>query len=83
MVVGHNPNLSQFLSQVLSAGHSERAAELKKGTVARVELDARGRATLHWCITPKLLRAVYESVANSRPAADRDLKPTQKNTRRS
>jgi phosphohistidine phosphatase len=67
MVVGHNPNLSQFLSQVLSGGQTDRAADLKKGSVARVELDSRGRATLHWCLTPRLLRAIDESAPRVRP----------------
>jgi phosphohistidine phosphatase len=72
MLVGHNPSLSQYLSLLLSAGATDRATELKKGAVARVELDGRGRAVLHWCLTPRLVRSIYESVAtSSRPKTSR------------
>lgn len=68
MLVGHNPSLSQFLSLLLSGGKTDRAVELKKGAVARVDIDSRNRAVLQWCLTPKLLRSLYDSVAtNSRP----------------
>ena len=62
MVVGHNPNLSEFLSVLISGGHSERAAELKKGAVARVEVKSR-TATLEWLLTPKTVRGVYAGAA--------------------
>jgi len=63
MVVGHNPNLSEFLSLLISNRSSESAVDLKKGAVARVEVDKS--ATLQWCLTPKLVRTVHESSANS------------------
>ena len=45
--------------------------ELKKGAVARVEVD-RKMATLHWCLTPKLVRTLYDSAAaSSRPKTSR------------
>jgi phosphohistidine phosphatase len=68
MLVGHNPSLSRYLSLVLTAGASDQMTQLKKGSVARVEIDSRNRAVLHWCLTPKLVRSVYDSAAsNSRP----------------
>src|SRR6478609_5062887 len=38
MVVGHNPNLSQFLGAVISEPGGEASLELKKGAVAKVEM---------------------------------------------
>src|SRR5881398_2859744 len=36
MVVGHNPNLSEFLGRLISEGACEATVDLKKGAVARV-----------------------------------------------
>ncbi len=71
MVVGHNPNLSQFLGTVISDSGSEAAIDLKKGAIARVEMR-RNRGTLQWCITPKVLRTLYAAaVESSRPNTSR------------
>ena len=70
MVVGHNPSLSEFLGKLVADG-AEAAIELKKGAVAKVEVD-RKMAALHWCLTPKLVRILYESAAaSSRPKTSR------------
>lgn len=62
MVVGHNPNLSAFLSLLVSEGQSESSVDLKKGAVARVEV--RGKSgTLEWLLTPKSVRTIYASAA--------------------
>ncbi len=63
LVVGHNPNLSQFLGRVISSGAAEANIDLKKGAVAKVEMGRRS-GELHWCLTPKLLRTLYESLAS-------------------
>jgi phosphohistidine phosphatase len=71
MVVGHNPNLSQFLGAAISDSGCEASLELKKGAVAKVEMR-RSSGTLQWCVTPKVLRALYETaVASSRPKTSR------------
>lgn len=71
MVVGHNPNLSQFLGSVISESGCEASAELKKGAVAKVEMR-RTAGTLQWCLTPKVLRALYDAaVESSRPKTSR------------
>lgn len=71
MVVGHNPNLSEFLGRSISASGCEASVELKKGAVARVEMN-RNSGSMLWCITPKVLRSVYAAVAdNSRPKTSR------------
>jgi phosphohistidine phosphatase len=71
MVVGHNPNLSQFLGTAISESGCEASLDLKKGAVARVEMR-RNSGTLHWCLTPKILRALYTAaVESSRPNTSR------------
>jgi phosphohistidine phosphatase len=67
MVVGHNPNLSQFVGAVISESGCEASIDLKKGAVARVEMR-RSSGTLNWCLTPKTLRTLYAAaVDSSRP----------------
>jgi phosphohistidine phosphatase len=71
MVVGHNPNLSQFLGTVISESGCEASVELKKGAVARVDMR-RNYGTLQWCLTPKALRTLYTAaVESSRPNTSR------------
>lgn len=71
MVVGHNPNLSQFLGTVISESGCEASVELKKGAVARVDMR-RNSGTLQWCLTPKALRTLYTAaVESSRPNTSR------------
>jgi phosphohistidine phosphatase SixA len=71
MVVGHNPNLSQFLGTVISESACEASVELKKGAVARVDMR-RSSGTLQWCLTPKALRILYTAaVESSRPNTSR------------
>lgn len=70
-VVGHNPNLSEFLARVLGATATRGGVDLKKGAVARVEVDHR-RGELTWLITPKLARVLYEATgSSSRPKTAR------------
>ncbi len=70
MVVGHNPNLSEFLGRIISEAECEAGVDLKKGAVARVEMR-RNTGTLHWCMTPKVLRAAYVAAESSRPKISR------------
>jgi phosphohistidine phosphatase len=71
MVVGHNPNLAQFLGRCISETGCEAAVELKKGAVARVEIGRNSGAML-WCFTPKILRTLYAAAAeSSRPKTSR------------
>ncbi len=71
MVVGHNPNLSQFLGAVISDSGCEASVELKKGAVAKVEMR-RTSGTLQWCLTAKLARSLYATaVESSRPKTSR------------
>jgi phosphohistidine phosphatase len=71
MVVGHNPNLSEFLGRSISETGCEAAIELRKGAVAKVEMG-RSSAALQWCLTPKVLRTIYAAAAESvRPKTSR------------
>jgi phosphohistidine phosphatase len=71
MVVGHNPNLSQFLGSAISESGCEASVDLKKGAVARVEMR-RSSGTLQWCLTPKALRTLYAAaIESSRPKTSR------------
>ncbi len=71
MVVGHNPNLSEFLGRIISSSGCEALVDLKKGAAAKVEMK-RNSAVLHWCLTPKILRTLYAAAAeSSRPKTSR------------
>ncbi len=71
MLVGHNPSLSEFVSRCISETGCEASVELKKGAVARVEVG-RNTGVLNWCLTPKILRTLYATAAESaRPKTSR------------
>jgi len=71
LVVGHNPNLSEFLGRAICEPGSEAGVELKKGAVAKVDIG-RNSGVLQWCLTPKLLRSLYTAAAeSSRPNTSR------------
>jgi phosphohistidine phosphatase len=66
LVVGHNPNLSQFLATVLSSPSASTLPNirLRKGSLARVSL-ARGPAMLQWLLDPRIVRALYTTSTKS------------------
>ncbi|HZR56711.1 MAG TPA: phosphohistidine phosphatase SixA [Terriglobales bacterium] len=71
MVVGHNPNLKEFLGRIISEAGCEAEVELKKGGVAKVE-TGRNAAALMWYLTPKVLRELYSAATeSSRPKTSR------------
>jgi phosphohistidine phosphatase len=71
LVVGHNPNLSQFLGTIISESGCEASLEMKKGAVAKVEMR-RTSGTLQWCFTPRVVRTLYDTaVESSRPNTSR------------
>jgi phosphohistidine phosphatase len=71
MVVGHNPNLSEFLGRVISGNGNEATVELKKGAVAKVEMR-RTFGSLSWCLTPRIVRTIHAAAAESvRPKTSR------------
>jgi phosphohistidine phosphatase len=61
ILVGHEPNLSTFLSTALAADRAHIKSEFKKGGAACIEFESTvepGRATLKWLMPPRLLRAL-------------------------
>jgi phosphohistidine phosphatase len=71
MVVGHNPNLSEFLGRSITRGAGRAEVNLKKGAVAQVETK-RNSAVLRWCLTPKAVGAIQAMAAeSSRPKTSR------------
>jgi phosphohistidine phosphatase len=71
LVVGHNPNLGEFLGKMISVSGCEAAVDLKKGAIARIELR-RNSGELLWCVTPRVLRVLQATAAESvRPKSSR------------
>jgi phosphohistidine phosphatase len=70
LVVGHNPNLFQFLGRLIT-GNGGAAIRLRKGSIARVDMDHHP-PRLQWLLDPRSARQLYESVAkSSRPKTSR------------
>jgi len=63
LLVGHEPDLSQFMSHLISGGPAA-ALEMKKGGLAKLSIAAELRyarcATLAWLLTPKQLVLLAE-----------------------
>jgi phosphohistidine phosphatase len=66
LVVGHNPNLTEFLGSLLVPSGSNALAKvrLRKGSLARLSLT-RGPATLQGLIDPRTVRALYATSTKS------------------
>jgi phosphohistidine phosphatase len=63
LVVGHNPNVFQFLGHLIT-GNGDAAIRMRKASIARVDLD-RHPPRLQWLIDPRSARALYASVQKS------------------
>ncbi len=66
LVVGHNPNISQFLGSLLIPASSTAAPmiRMRKGSLARLSI-ARGPATMQWLLDPRTIRALYTTSTKS------------------
>lgn len=66
LVVGHNPNITQFLASLLADPNNTSVPHLRlrKGSMARVSVD-RAPATLQWLLDPRLVRALYTTSTKS------------------
>jgi phosphohistidine phosphatase len=65
LVVGHNPNLTDFLGALLVPATGPAAkVRLRKGSMARVVLT-RGPATLQALLDPRTVRALYATSTKS------------------
>jgi phosphohistidine phosphatase len=76
MVVGHNPNITTFLVQLLSGHNSNDGTRnqprirLRKGSIAR--LNMQPRAILQWLLDPRVVRELYAtSIKSSRRKTSR------------
>ena len=75
LVVGHNPNITAFLGQLIGTGPVEEGGvariRLRKGSLARVSLQ-RGPAVLQGLIDPRVVKALYAtSIKSSRRKTSR------------
>ena len=72
LVVGHNPNITQFLGQLVGGGEAGAARiRLRKGSLARVALQ-RGPGVLQGLLDPRVVRALYAtSIKSSRRKTSR------------
>ncbi len=70
LVVGHNPNLTDFVGSLICPGPAPEAdngrahVRLRKGSLARLTLQ-RGPATLQWLLEPRTIRALYTTSTKS------------------
>lgn len=66
LVVGHDPNLSQFLGKLIGGGQTARAAHvrLRKGSIAKVSME-RGLPELLWLMDPRMVKALYTTSTKS------------------
>ena len=70
LLVGHNPNMFQFLGRLIT-GNGGAAIRMRKGSIARVDMD-RHPPLLRWLIDPRMARSLYASVGkSSRPKTSR------------
>jgi phosphohistidine phosphatase len=69
MVVGHNPNITSFLTQLISHSASDGARQqprirVRKGSIARLSMQ-RGPAILQWLLDPRVVKALYATSTKS------------------
>lgn len=64
MLVGHNPNLPQFLANVLGVAGNRSTIRMRKGSLARVDMANRP-AMLQWLVAPTSLGRFYASAGKS------------------
>ncbi|AEU36018.1 SixA phosphatase family protein [Granulicella mallensis] len=73
LVVGHNPNITAFLGQLIDPSVSSISSlddrtpsrvRLRKGSLARLTL-MRGPATLQWLLDPRIVRSLYATSTKS------------------
>lgn len=69
LMVGHNPNLTAFLGQLIAGSQGDGApsmanVRLRKGSIARVTVE-RGPAILKWLLDPRLVRSLYATSTKS------------------
>jgi phosphohistidine phosphatase len=63
LVVGHNPNLFQFVGRLIT-GNGGAGVRMRKASVARIDME-KHPPLLQWLIDPRMARWIYASVAKS------------------
>jgi phosphohistidine phosphatase len=63
IVVGHNPNFSEFLGHTIGENGSRAHVDMKKAAVARVE-SSHKKFVLGWLLTPRLAKASVDAGVN-------------------
>lgn len=64
LVVGHSPNLPQFLGLLMQPAQDTKASRppavvrLRKGGIAKLNFE-RGAAVLQWMLDPRVVRTLY------------------------
>lgn len=70
LVVGHNPNVFQFLGKMIT-GNGGASIRMRKASIARINMEQHP-PRLQWLIDPRTCRAIYASVGKrSRPKTSR------------
>jgi phosphohistidine phosphatase len=57
-LVGHEPQLSELASRLLTGSEDAAAIEMKKGAVACLWVEGAGDPVLRWLAPPRILRAL-------------------------
>lgn len=71
LLVGHNPNITQYLNSLLCASATVAPIRMRKGAIAKLDMN-RQTGRLQWLFDPRLIRAVQtSSVKRSRPKTSR------------
>ena len=60
VLIGHNPNFSEFLGRMVVSNGDRAYIELKKAAVAKVESEQK-KFVLHWLFTPRLAKAFADA----------------------
>ncbi|KAA6460836.1 phosphohistidine phosphatase SixA [Acidobacteria bacterium AB60] len=70
LVVGHNPNIFQFLGKLIT-GNGGASIRMRKASIACVNMDQHP-PRLQWLLDPRTCRLIYASVGkSSRPKTSR------------
>ena len=64
LVIGHNPNVSEFLGRIVAENGGRAHIDLKKGAAAKVETEQK-RYVLNWILTPRLAKAAADASQHS------------------
>ena len=70
LVVGHNPNMFQFMGKMIT-GNGGASIRMRKASIACINMDQHP-PRLQWLLDPRLCRMLYASVGkSSRPKTSR------------